>query len=106
GLYLKSMGLLSLLNVLEVRHMDEWEAYIKSVETLLSDPFKFAEGGAESIYKNYIRLAERMTDLVVKRGEERRAELTEVWTPVIELVIDVAGAILTVIGTSEGPLYK
>jgi hypothetical protein len=107
GLYLKSMSLLSLLDVLEVRHMNEWEAYIRSMEDLLLNPLQFAEGGAASIYKNYIKLAERMTNLVVQRNEERRAELTAQWTPVVELVIDIAGAILSVIGTSEGlPVYK
>ena len=109
GLYLKSMSQLSLLGVLEVRHMDEWEAYIRSMEALLTNPLQFAdaEGGAANIYKNYIKLAERMTDLVVWRNEERRAELTAQWTPVIELVIDIAGAVLSVIGTSEGfPVYK
>lgn len=104
GLNIKSMDKLSLQDVREIRHMDEWTAYIQSLKTLLDDPLQFATGGAENVYKSYGKLAQRMTDLVV--SQKRQEGILTSWLPVVELVFYVAGAVLSCIWTSEGPTYQ
>lgn len=106
GLYLKSMDVLSLPDVREVRRTDEWIAYIESLEALRGTPFQFTDGSVVRVYQNYLKLAEKMTDLVIQQSGRPRTELTARWAPVIELVIDVAGAVLSVTWTSEGQRYQ
>lgn len=106
GLYLQSMHLLELQDVREVRDMDEWAIYMASLENLLKDPLGFADGGADRVYQSYTELAKRMTSLVRQKHTQRIDELMAPWTPVIEIVIDIAGATLSIMGTAQGPIYK
>src|SRR6266516_6180724 len=50
SLNVASMDVLSLQDVREIRRMDEWAIYIQSLQTLLSDPLQFADGGAARVY--------------------------------------------------------
>jgi hypothetical protein len=100
------MHLLELQDVREVRDMDEWAIYMASLENLLKDPFGFADGGADRVYQSYTELAKRMTSLVRQKHTQRIDELMAPWTPVIEIVIDIAGATLSIMGTTQGPIYK
>ena len=104
GLDIKSMDSLRLQDVREIRRMDEWATYIQNLEALLADPLNFADGGVAKVYESYIRLAKRMTDLIKEQG--RRDKVFTVWTPTIELVFYVAGAMLSCIWTSAGPVYQ
>ncbi len=45
-----------------------------------------------------------MTDLI--EGQGRKEKVLSVWTPTIELVFYVAGAMLVYIWTSQGPTYQ
>lgn len=105
GMYLKSLSLLNLYDVQTVRQMDEWVAYIQLSEALLNNPSWFVDGSAAGVYQNYANLMKKITHLIVQRSPRPEAELTELWTPVTELLIEVAGAKLSVIWTSEGPRY-
>ena len=104
GLDIKSLDSLSLQDVREIRRTDEWKTYIQKVETLLADPLNFADGGAARVYESYIRLAGRMTNLI--KEQSRKDEVLTVWTPTIELVFYAAGAMLSCIWTSAGPVYQ
>ena len=104
GLDIKSMDSLSLQDVREIRRMDEWATYIQSQEALLADPLNFADGGVARVYESYLRLAKRMTDLIKEQG--RKDEVFTAWTPTIELIFYVAGAMLSCIWTSSGPVYQ
>lgn len=106
GLYLQSMHLLGLQDVREIRDMEEWIEYIESLKALLERPLEFADGGAARVYQNYDNLAKKMTGLIRQRYTQRMDELVAPWTPAIELVIDIAGATLSIMGTSAGPVYK
>ncbi len=106
GLYLKSLGELELSDVMKVRQMDEWAEYIVSVENLLKNPRQFhnAENGALAVYQNYVALAARMTRLIVTQRVEGR---TALWSPIIELVLDIAGGIVSVIWSrNEGAVFQ
>ncbi len=105
GLYLKSMDLLSLQDVREIRNMDEWGFYIESLEDLLADPFLFADGGAAKVYESYARLAQRMTQLIEKNKQQMENKLA-LWSPIVELIINIAGAVLSIIWTGDGPFYQ
>lgn len=101
GLYLKSMGDLSLQDVLAIRDRDEWHAYIQAMQALLADtrgdPRAALEGNAlqgqmRAIYARYKRLMRVTTDYV-KRNRDGVAE--ERWTPLATLLIDIGGALFT-----------
>lgn len=104
GLYVKSMDMLSLQDVREVRHTEEWAAYMQSLEALLNNPLQFADGGIESVYRNYTRVAQQMTRLI--SGQDRAERLLGKWTPAIELVVNIAGAVLLYIWTADGAGYQ
>lgn len=106
GLYLTSMGYLSLQDILEIRRMDEWMQYAQSLRALLKQPRSFAHGGAQAVYEHYIALAKRMTDRIVAAQRSSEATPTAQWNPVGELVFDVAGARLQVEWTREGIVYE
>lgn len=93
GLYLKSMGQLSLEDVLQVRGTNAWQKYTRSLQGLVSDPLRF-EDRAQEVYRDYAALAGEMTRHV-KRIQGDAA--TERWMPAINLVILVGGAVLSAI---------
>ena len=104
GLFLRSFDKLELQDVVRLRETDEWTRYIEAMEVLVRDPLRFSdpEGGAQAVYEHYVELAARATDLAVAR---RAVRATARWMPIIELVVDVAGAVLKVIWSSKGPCY-
>jgi len=105
GLDLPSVGSLSLKQVQEVRLMDEWSDYIRSLEDLLAHPGQFenSERGAQAVYNDYVALAGRIRKLVTAKITRER---TEQWTPIIETVFDIAGAVLKVIWSTQGVSYQ
>lgn len=109
GLYLKSMGDLTLQDVLDIRATDEWHAYIQTVQRLLTITLKPSGnpgdantikaalgrgigGEMEAIYKAYDALARVMTQQVTKNHADVAVER---WAPLATLVIDLGGALLT-----------
>lgn len=105
GPSLRSVGLLRLQEVQIVRRMDEWRLYVESQEELLKDPLQFTGRTAVNVYQSYLTFVARMTALVQER-HPTRTTFTASWIPVIELVIDIAGAVLSVTWTPEGPIYR
>ena len=104
GLYVKSLDMLSLQDVREIRRTEEWVAYMQSLEALLNNPLQFADGGIESVYKSYTKLAQQMTRLI--SGQDRAEKLLDKWTPAIELVVNIAGAVLLFMWTADGATYQ
>jgi len=104
GLNVASMDALSLQDVVEIRHMDEWGIYIQNVEKLLSNPLDFAEGRAARVYESYNRLAIRITNLIAR--QDRKQQILSSWSPIAELVFYIAGAVLSCIWTDNGPVYQ
>lgn len=100
GLYLRSMDLLTLPDVLAIRSMDEWSEYLKAMESLLRNPFSFADpqAGVRDVGVKYARLMERASTIIEQRYVERKTQVMEAWTPLIELVFTVGGSILTLTG--------
>jgi hypothetical protein len=101
GLYLRSIQSLTLRQILEIRHQPEWEAYIRSLRSLLDNPLSFADpiSGAVEVYRRYGELAGVMTKLATENAERSR------WQPVIELIIDVAGAALSMVWDAQGLFF-
>jgi hypothetical protein len=104
GLNVKSMDALSLQDVREIRRMDEWAVYIQSLEALLKNPLQFADGGAARVYESYARLAKRITDLI--EGQDRKDQVLTSWEPAVELLFNIAGAVLVCVWTAAGPIYQ
>ncbi len=104
GLNVESMDVLNLQDVREIRRMDEWTTYIQSLEALLSNPLQFADGSAARVYESYARLSSRITGLIA--GQERKGDVLTSWAPAVELVFYIAGAVLSCMWTSAGPIYQ
>ncbi len=103
-LYLKSMHLLSLEDVLAVRTTDEWQAYVTALDTLLKgNILDFAEQ-APIIYRQYALLMRRITELLRLRYSTISAtSFTAAWEPVPTLEIDIGGAKAEIVWNREGP---
>ncbi|WP_052889289.1 hypothetical protein [Thermogemmatispora carboxidivorans] len=103
GLNLPSLHLLSLQDVAEIRRMDEWQHYMQQLRTLLAHPQTFADGGAAHVYESYMRLTRKIVHLM----QERRKHIQlRVWSPVVAIVFNIAGALLEVTLTNNGLLYS
>ncbi|MEO8972834.1 MAG: HEAT repeat domain-containing protein, partial [Ktedonobacteraceae bacterium] len=94
--YLKSMGLLSLGDVQEVRKTDEWLQYIAAQHQLLKEPLRFNELAGD-VSSKYIALMQRMTALLKKQNEHVGGTLTAPWEPAVEVTVHVGGEKLSVI---------
>jgi len=102
--YLASMGLLSLQDVREVRRTDEWAAYIHSMKRLLENPTQFASGGAQGVYQSYQALMEKVTK--IRQTRKGKENLLAPWLPTLEVIINIAGATLSLMLTVGGPVYR
>ncbi len=104
GAYLSALSLLGLPDIQQIRRTDEWLGYAKSMQDLLKEPDKFAEGNAQAFFQNYKVLMERITQLCLGRGNE--TNLLASWQPTVELAVNIAGGILDLQMTSSGPAYR
>ncbi|WP_376793989.1 hypothetical protein [Thermogemmatispora sp.] len=103
GLNITSLHMLSLQDVADIRRTDEWQEYMQRLRILIADPYVFAEGGAAEVYESYMRLTRR----IVQRVSERRKRIrTRVWSPVVTITFNLAGALLEVTLTRNGLLYS
>jgi hypothetical protein len=101
GLYLDTFARLDLQDVLTVRQTEEWRLYMNSVRALLGAPTTFSHdgAGAAQVYRRFTDLVQVMTRLTADRSKK------EPWTPVIELAIDMAGAVVTIQWKKGGATY-
>lgn len=104
GLNLPSMDILSLQNVADIRHTEEWVLYIEKLKQLLENPLEFADGGIAHVYESYGTLTQRVTGLVARESEKK--DLLSKWSPSIEIVFNIAGATLSYFLTPEGTLFQ
>ena len=104
GLNLPSLDVLSLQDVAEIRRMDEWTVYMEQLKTLLADPLGFANGGAAHVYESYELLTRRITELVA--NQEGKKHLLTTWSPAVEIVFSIAGAVLSMLLTPAGPIFS
>jgi HEAT repeat protein len=105
GLYLRSMGQLTLQDVLDIRDTEIWQKYIKSLQALLENPIGFSTL-AQSVYYNYVELAKEMTHLIELRQSRQGGVLTAPWEPSAKVQIEVGAANLEVIWNKDGAFFK
>ncbi len=106
GLYLKSMHLLSLHDVLKIRETEQWHAYASSLDKLLKGNISDFGHFAPDIYRHYAALMVEITTMI--EGRHKGAGQTEFkapWSPNIELVLDVSDSRLSIRWTEEGPSF-
>lgn len=104
GLYLKSMGLLTLQDVINIRQTEPWDNYIKSLQRLLKEPVLFADL-APDVYLNYVELAKVMTVLIAQRDKQQSGLLTAPWEPSVRLLTTIGGASLSTIWNKDGAFH-
>ncbi len=99
GLYLDSLAELQLADVPVVRATDEWRAYASSLGNLLRAPLSFNDpgAGAGAVLEAYVQLARVITEVGTQHAVARRVGRLSRWQPVVEVVFEIAGAVLTVI---------
>ncbi|HZS77413.1 MAG TPA: HEAT repeat domain-containing protein [Ktedonobacteraceae bacterium] len=90
GLYIRSMGLLSLPDILELRKTDEWQRYNKAMQELLRNPLQFGTL-ANEVSLSYVQLAQRMTRLIAERNLQHAGRLVLPWTPATRVNIHLGG---------------
>lgn len=98
GLFLNSMGRLTLRDVIELRATDDWHAYIQELEGLLDNPLEFTQR-SQSVSSRYIALADRMTERVKTHDT---SDALERWSPVVKLILTVGTASLSMWGNPFG----
>ena len=104
GLYLKSMGLLSLQDVQHIRGTDQWRAYIRALQRLLKTPALFSERVPE-VYNCYVELARRMTAQVAA-CEQATGEKLAAWEPSIKVQASIGGASLSFVWNRDGAFFS
>lgn len=104
GMYVKSMGLLTLQDVQEIRKTDEWRHYITSLQALLKAPLSF-DTLANAVYRNYALLLARITQLLDRRNLQQGGALTAFWEPSVHSIVTVGNASLSVIWNKDGAFY-
>lgn len=88
--YLRSMGLLSLNDVQELRKTDEWFEYIAALHRLLDAPVLFGQL-ADEVSAKYVALIQRVSALVGKRNQQMGGALMAPWQPGVEVTVQVGG---------------
>ncbi|HEY1348811.1 MAG TPA: hypothetical protein VGF67_04210 [Ktedonobacteraceae bacterium] len=104
GLYLRSMDLLTLQDILDIRSTQTWQTYISSLEELLAKPVLFSTL-AESVYTHYIALAQEMTHLIELRQRREGSLLVAPWEPSVKMQIEVGSASQDVIWKRDGTFH-
>ncbi|HEV2756251.1 MAG TPA: hypothetical protein VG318_10815 [Actinomycetota bacterium] len=96
GQYIKSLGGLSLREIVTIRSTWQWDRYTSAMEGLMNDPLAFhdPDHGAPAVYAAYVALAQEATKIA---AEHKRERLAQRWLPGIELVVEVAGAVVSVL---------
>ncbi len=99
-----SMDLLQLSDVRAIRATEEWARYMQNLQSLLKHPEQFADGLAAGVYQSYAALAQRITGVI--NQQPGKGSLLTFWKPGIELVFNIAGAILSYRFADQGPQWR
>lgn len=96
GAGLESTGALGLHEVEAIRRTEAWAEYAERLERLLRSPLDLADptAGAAAVAGAYARLAQLATGVARRRNPRQR---TVRWAPVLELVVEVGGAVLSAV---------
>lgn len=105
GLYLRSMGQLTLQDVLAIRDTEIWQKYIRSLKALLEHPIGFSTL-AQNVYYNYVELAKEMTHLIELRQRRQGGVLMAAWEPSTKIQIEVGAASLEIIWNQDGAFFQ
>ncbi|HSL46431.1 MAG TPA: hypothetical protein VK897_23555 [Anaerolineales bacterium] len=79
GLYIKSLGVLNLSDVIKIRGTKEWHAYNRSIHKLLDNPLDFSQRSAE-VYRRFAALNQVITRTKVESTKAK-------WEPWIKFMI-------------------
>lgn len=93
SLNVPSMDILQLPDVRTIRATEEWRLYMQNLQALLKHPEQFADGRASGVYQSYAALAQHITGQI--NQQSGKGSLLTSWAPTVELVFNIAGAILS-----------
>lgn len=107
GLVIESLSELSLAEVRAVREEEAWASYIGRLRHLVAHPLEFTDPdeGARAVYEAYVELAKVISARASRRPSGRRPAREHRWDPVIEIVFEAAGAVLSVVFANP-PIFQ
>ncbi|MBB5939259.1 hypothetical protein [Streptomyces zagrosensis] len=95
GLTPAAIDSLELADIVSLRDTDEWNTYIDAFDLIISDPTAFNDH-VNSVFRHYVDLNRKLSDLASRRTGDAKE-----WAPVIEIVVNVGGAVFTAITGDE-----
>lgn len=98
GMYLKSLGDLTLADVIKTRETDEWEMYRESMLNLLANPLEFPHLSAV-FYAKFEKLNTAITRIRAERDQAK-------WEPWVKLLISVGAKAIEIAFNPAVPSQK
>ncbi|MBT2383762.1 hypothetical protein [Streptomyces sp. ISL-11] len=89
---------LALADIRSLRESDAWDDYMRAFDALTADPAAF-EDRVGLVFDRYVRLNSEIVRLADTRGDRRTG--ANRWSPVIEVVVAVGGAVFTAVTGDE-----
>ncbi len=104
GLYIRSLGHLSLSDVLVIRASEQWQTYAKTLDTLLNQPFTIFLQHVRSLYEQYVALMQYVTNyLEGQLDTHAKNEAKAYWNPLPAFEIEFGGARASIYWGETGP---
>ncbi len=98
GLYIKSLGVLSLTDVIKIRETSEWDAYNRAVHRLLDNPLDFSQRSIE-FYAKFNGLNQLITKTKIESTKSK-------WEPWIKFMITVGTSAIVLWLNPADPQHK
>src|SRR5450755_4640430 len=107
GLHLRSLNLLSLTDVYQIRETEAWKSYMRNVQALLQNPLSFADGSALAVQESYMQLTHQITKLILGRYHQQDVKNVVVPTTFFtELNIEIGPNRLLIVGAPTTPTIQ
>lgn len=98
GLYIKSLGELTLADVIKIRETKQWDAYNHAVHRLLDNPLDFSQRSIE-FYAKFESLNEMITKTKIESTKAK-------WEPWVKFMITVGTSVLSLWLNPADPQQK
>lgn len=104
--YLKSLRLLNLQNIVELRSSHSWNEYVDEVQQLYISTPEDVEQRLVSVYQKYTDLAVYITAMLDSGEQRQQTEIYTNWTPTPTLQLNIASAILFISWSADDVFYN
>jgi HEAT repeat protein len=93
GMYVESLSMLSLADVLTIRKSEEWESYVERLHKLLTSDTFILERDMPRLHRSYVRLMQSVTlHLLNRLPQEQARNVRAYWQAIPSFEIEIGGA--------------